>query len=368
VALRAQVDGFAQIGGCGIREPATMMRTERLWRRDRTSARRREAKSGARFQVRYRLGERGYPVVHGGSFPTLREARLRRDLVAGELAAGRNSAEILRALVETPQRRTFAQVAADYRASRVDASEGTLRNLDVHSKLLGETFGAADPNAITAADVTTWIAAAPLKPSSLRIYFTTLRAILDFAGVEENPCRDQRVRLPRQERGEVNPPSAAEVEAIIEHVPSRWRLPLRVLEQTGMRVGELACLAWADVDVAGSRFRISQGKTPSARRWVAVPAWLMVKVAGVLPARRPHRRAACLSRLYPERRRERHAPRLHSGWTGALPPARSETPLRQCEDRGGRACHGSGSAARALEEEHDARHLLTRAGRLDIPQ
>jgi len=247
------------------------------------SIRRRDAKSGPRFQVRYRLGGRGYPVVHGGSFPTLREARLRRDVVAGELAAGRNPAETLRALVETPQRSTFAQVAADYCASRVDASEGTLRNLDVHSKLLSETFGTADPNAITAAEVTAWIAAAPLKPSSLRVYFTTLRAILDFAGAGDNPCRDRRVRLPRQEQAEVNPPSAAEVEAIIEQVPARWRLPLRVLEQTGMRVGELARLAWADVDVAGSRFRISQGKTASARRWVAVPSWLMVEVQESCP-------------------------------------------------------------------------------------
>jgi integrase len=28
------------------------------------------------------------------------------------------------------------------------------------------------------------------------------------------------------------------VAAIIEHVPARWRLSLRVLEQSGMRVGE----------------------------------------------------------------------------------------------------------------------------------
>jgi hypothetical protein len=35
------------------------------------SIRRRTSKSGARFQVRYRLGGRAYPLVHGGSFPTL---------------------------------------------------------------------------------------------------------------------------------------------------------------------------------------------------------------------------------------------------------------------------------------------------------
>jgi integrase len=246
---------------------------------------RRKTKSGElRHVVRYRLGGRAYPIEHGGAFKTKREAEERKRLISGELSAGRNPRLLLEAMAApTTPLRTFAQVAADYRTSRVDASEGTLRNLDVHGKLLSETFGTFDPNAISVAEVTDWIAAAALKPSSVRIYFTTLRAILDFAGVKENPCRDQRVRLPRQAQEQVNPPSASEVEAIIEHVPSRWRLPLRVLEQTGMRVGELARLAWADVDVAGSRFRISQGKTASSRRWVAVPAWLMVEVQESCP-------------------------------------------------------------------------------------
>jgi hypothetical protein len=54
----------------------------------------RQTKSGPRYVVRYRLGGRSYPVVHGGSFRTMREARSRRDAIAGELAAGRNPAEL----------------------------------------------------------------------------------------------------------------------------------------------------------------------------------------------------------------------------------------------------------------------------------
>jgi integrase len=248
------------------------------------SIRRRPTASGPRYQVRYRLGGRAWPQVHGGSFQSMKDARARQALILGELAAGRNPVEVLNALAATPAPvLSFAQWAQRYETSRVDASEGKLRNLRVHAKLLNETFGACDPNAISTAEVTAWIAAAPLKPSSLRVYFTTLRAILDFAGVGANPCRDPRVRLPRQQQAEVNPPSAAEVESLIKHATARHRLPLRVLEQTGMRVGELADLAWRVVDVAGSRFRVSHGKTASARRWVAVPAWLMVQVQESCP-------------------------------------------------------------------------------------
>jgi integrase len=91
------------------------------------------------------------------------------------------------------------------------------------------------------------------------------------------------VRLPRIEQAVVEPPTAEQVEAILERVGDRWCLPLRTLEQSGMRVGELATLEWRDVDVAGSRFRIRHGKTTAARRWVAVPAWLMVEIQATCP-------------------------------------------------------------------------------------
>ena len=50
----------------------------------------RRATDGPRYVVRYRLGGRAYPIAHAGSFRTLKEAKARRDFVAGELAAGRN--------------------------------------------------------------------------------------------------------------------------------------------------------------------------------------------------------------------------------------------------------------------------------------
>jgi integrase len=50
-----------------------------------------------------------------------------------------------------------------------------------------------------------------------------------------------------------------------------------------MRVGELQALSWGDVDEHDSRFRVKSGKTAAARRWVAVPEWLMAEVGQSCP-------------------------------------------------------------------------------------
>jgi integrase len=229
---------------------------------------------GRRYVVRFRRGGRFFPVEHGGSFATMREARIRRDLIAGELAAGRNPRDLLRMLTEQPKRRTFSQWATVYRKSRPDIGDETRKNTSSHLKRLLPAFGERDPATITPADVQEWVGThtGDLKPSSLSRYLNTLRQVLDFAGVDPNPARDRRVKLPRIETMVVEPPTAKQVDTIIEYSPPRWKLALRTLEQTGMRVGELRDLEWRDVDIAESRFRVRQGKTATARRWVAVPA------------------------------------------------------------------------------------------------
>jgi integrase len=250
-------------------------------------------RSGSRrYAVRFRRGGRYFPVEHGGSFPTMREARIRRDLIAGELAAGRDPREALRALRETPAMRPFSSWAEAYRSSRADIGDETRKNTASHLKRLLPIFGDRDPETITPTDVQEWIGAQDLKPSSLSRYLNTLRQVLDFAAIDPNPARDKRVKLPKIETAIVEPPTAAQVEAILAQSPSRWGLSLRVLEQTGMRVGELRDLEWRDVDLVESRFRIRSGKTATARRWVAVPEWLITQVIETCPPddRTPERR------------------------------------------------------------------------------
>jgi integrase len=245
----------------------------------------RSTKSGRKHAVRYRLGGRAYPIRHGGAFPTLKEAKTRRDLVAGEIAAGRNPADLLRTLTSPQTVRTFADLFDAFIASRVDVSEATLENYRTHRIRLVKLLGAKQPEAIRWTDVQDTIGslANELAASSLRGYMGTLRLVLDYADVDPNPARDRRVKLPRIESEIPTPPTASEVAAIVSNAPKKWRLAIRVLEQSGMRVGELARLEWGDVDRTNQRLRIRTGKTRAARRFVSVPEWLMEKIEATCP-------------------------------------------------------------------------------------
>jgi integrase len=235
-----------------------------------------------RFVVRYRLGGFGYPIVHGGSFKTRKEAKIRRDLIAGELAAARNPALALEQLGKPLAKvETLRQLARRYEASRIDYATETAKNLKSHLKRILERFGDREPETITWTECQELAAAwsETLKPASVRRYFRTLRQLLDFAGVDPNPARDKRVKLPTIVEEEPNPPTAKQFLAILDAIPPLWPLPLVTIEQTAMTVGETASLAWGDVDVAESRFRLKRRNVKGARsvraRWVQMPRWLM---------------------------------------------------------------------------------------------
>jgi len=286
----------------------------------------RTTKRGRRFVVRYRLGGRSYPIQHAGSFLTTREAKIRRDLVAGELAAGRNPRILLDALRTAPTAvKTFREWADEYRTSRVDLAQATRDAIKVRTATLLPLIGDVDPTRITPATVTSLVATLELKPSSLRRYIATLAAILDYAGVDPNPAKDKRVKLPREERTIVEPPSADAVASILAESPRKWRLALQTLAETGMRVGELHALEWRDVDTAGSRFRVRGGKTSAARRWVAVPVDVIAEIGRATPPddRTPERR------VFP----------------GATPPTIKNVMRRACQ-----------AAGIALCSPHDLRH------------
>jgi integrase len=247
----------------------------------------RTTKNGNRYVVRYRLGGRGWPIAHGGSFRTMKEARARRDLVAGEIAAGRNPAEALRALLAPPvPTMAVDQWAERFLASRIDIDSNTTKNYRSALRKAGETFGSHDPRTITVDEVASWVAelAGTHKPGTVQLYLLTFRLLLDYAQVDPNPARDPRVKLPKRVREEPNPPSAEHVEAILAALGARWRLLFVTVEQGGLRLGEATGLRWADVDVAGLQLRLPRSATKRDKaRWIYLPEWLMEAIEATCP-------------------------------------------------------------------------------------
>jgi hypothetical protein len=121
---------------------------------------RRRTKSGPRHVVRFRLGGRAFPLIHAGSFRTLKEAKARRDLVAGEIAYGRNPADALAQLthVDTRPVATLSAWGERWLASRIEVDVNTVKNNRPCLKVICETFGDRDPSTIATVEIAEWIA------------------------------------------------------------------------------------------------------------------------------------------------------------------------------------------------------------------
>jgi integrase len=129
------------------------------------------------------------------------------------------------------------------------------------------------------------VCSAGLKKQTIRKTVSVLAMVLDHGRVTPNPARDKlTVRMPREERRELQPPTAEHVEAVVRLLPTRYRLPALVLDATGMRIGELEGLTWGDVDEPRQRWRVSGTVAKTGRpRWVPVPAELFQAVVQLVP-------------------------------------------------------------------------------------
>ena len=257
----------------------------------------RETKSGdKRYFVRYRTGGRESNVRHAGSFPTKTEAIARKRWVDGELAALR--VPDVHALEREPDRMPpLADAARRWQESRVDVTENTrLQHRSAIRAAVAE-LGTRTVDSITPADVAglvATLAAKGRKRETIRKTLLALAMVLDFAGVTPNPARDKlHVRLPHGDSPEIIPPTAEQVLAVHSLLPTRYKLPLLVLDATGMRLGELAGLRWGDVDEPRGRWRVTSAvsKTKTAR-WVNVPPTVFEAVCGLVARddRTPERR------------------------------------------------------------------------------
>ncbi len=239
-----------------------------------------------RYRVRFRVGGRETVPRYGGTFRTMRDAKIRRGYIVGELSALRvPDLKVLAAATEHPTVRVLAE---SWRASRVDVAAGTAATYEVNLKRILPRLGNRAAAQLRPDDVAALVAdlnAEGLARESIRKTLATLAMVLDFAGVTPNVARDRvTVKLPRETRAEIQPPSAEHVLAVHHLLPTRYRLPLLVLDATGMRVGELEALTWGDVDEARGRWRVSQAVAKTGKaRWVPVHPVLFEVVCRIVP-------------------------------------------------------------------------------------
>jgi integrase len=232
-------------------------------------ARRPRKSGGVSFRVMFRLGGRETMPRYGGAFPTMREAKIRRDLIAGELAARRVPDLHSPAEVTSP---TLREAVAAWRASRIDVSEGTRVLHRVALQRALPLLGDRRVDTITVEDVNELVvalSAAGKKRETIRKTVKYLFAVLRENGVE---IERTHVRFPYEQPDEIEPPLAEHVEAVVRLLPSSYRLALLWLDWSGARLGSVDSLLVSDYDEPQRRVRLraSTQKTRTAL-WVDLP-------------------------------------------------------------------------------------------------
>jgi integrase len=254
-----------------------------VWITTRTTA-----AGGKRYRVEYRLGGRESRIRYGGSFTTLRLAKIRKAYLVGELAALR--VPELEALAEQPSAPTFAEAAKRWQASRVDVADATAVQHRTALNRALPLLGARRVTEITSQDVAGLVAAlhaAGKARGSIRKTRTVVAMVLDHERIVSNPARDASVKLPREEPEEVQPPSAADVETVFRRLPTIHRLPLLFLDWSGARVAAIDLTKVGDYDESRRRVRLRAATTKTRRAlWVELHPVL----ADALEATLPHRR------------------------------------------------------------------------------
>jgi integrase len=234
---------------------------------------RRRTNSGkVRYRVEFRLGGRGSRRRYGGSFATMREATIRRNWIAGELAALR-APDLTQLADEQPQAPTFTAAAERWLAARIEVSEGTKTQNRTSVRRAFPLLGDRRVDELAAQDVADLVVqlhGEGVATGYLRKVVQAVAMTLDHAGVKPNPARDKLVvRMPRGEQEEVNPPSAAQILSFYRLLPSRHRLPLLFLDWSGARVSAIDLTLVGDYDEPRQRVRL-RASTMKTRRalWI----------------------------------------------------------------------------------------------------
>jgi integrase/predicted transcriptional regulator len=225
---------------------------------------------------------------YGGSFPTKREATMRMQWVAGELAA--LPVPDLITLVDPMQAPTLAEAARRWQASRVDVSEATkLQHRTALRKAL-PTLGMRRIDTITAQDIADLVgrlhSEEQAKRESIRKVVNAVAMVFDHARVTPNPARDKTTVNPREEPEDMNPPCADDILTVYRLLPSKHRLPLLFLDWSGVRVAAIDKTLVGDYDASRQRVLLRSATTKTRKPlWIDLHPTLAEAIEATLPPR-----------------------------------------------------------------------------------
>jgi integrase len=247
---------------------------------------------GDRWIVRYRTGGRESKLFYGGSFKRKADAETRRRWVDGELAAMRVPDIHKLRDTQTARTPTVAAAADQWAHSRIDVPVQTRR---MHVSALNRIWKTTPSlrskrvDEVTFMDVTDLVArlhAAGYKRETLRKTRTVLSQVLDYAGVDPNPARDERVRLPHERQVRHPTPLADHVETVASLVAREYVLPILVIDAAGPRVSEIVLAEIRDLDEHRRAIRLREETTKEGEaRYLHLPRELFSAVMATLPPR-----------------------------------------------------------------------------------
>jgi integrase len=213
----------------------------------------RRTKAGKlRYRVEYRLGGAGSRSRYAGSFKTKAAAITRKNWVAGELAAQRVPDLSLLAL-EQPKMPTLAEAVQRWRDSRIDVDEGTRTNDGVNTDRLFRHDRSLAGLRLDQLDHERWAGlfaemAKTYKRGTLKKSKEAFSMVYDHFGVDPNPVRDPRVKLPHDEERDLIVPLAIHVEAVAAVLTPEHLLPFLMIDWTGLRLTALERAKVQDLD------------------------------------------------------------------------------------------------------------------------